>query len=98
MESRKSSASGARPPSSASSVRVFVPCVSVQFVHVITVIITLCLRGIKQQAVLFVCSVIYLMLNYVTPVRCSHFTLGNPKVSFSTVLFIHTSYRNINKL
>jgi len=26
-----------------------------------------------------------------TPVRCSHFTLGNPKKSFSTVLFIHTS-------
>jgi len=26
-----------------------------------------------------------------SPVRCSHFTLGNPKKSFSTVLFIHTS-------
>ena len=25
------------------------------------------------------------------PVYCSHFTLGNPKKSFSTVLFIHTS-------
>ena len=24
-------------------------------------------------------------------VKCSHFTLGNPKKSFSTVLFIHTS-------
>jgi len=27
----------------------------------------------------------------ISPVRCSHFTLGNPKKSFSTVLFIHTS-------
>jgi len=26
-----------------------------------------------------------------SPVRCSHFTLGNPKKSFSTVLFTHTS-------
>jgi len=26
-----------------------------------------------------------------SPVYCSHFTLGNPKKSFSTVLFIHTS-------
>ena len=26
-----------------------------------------------------------------SPVRCSHFTLGNPKKLFSTVLFIHTS-------
>jgi len=26
-----------------------------------------------------------------SPVRCSHFTLGNAKKSFSTVLFIHTS-------
>ena len=26
-----------------------------------------------------------------SPVRCSHFTLGNPKKSFSTVLFIHAS-------
>jgi len=26
-----------------------------------------------------------------SPVRCSHFTLGNPKKSFSTVLYIHTS-------
>jgi len=26
-----------------------------------------------------------------SPVRCSHFTLGNPKKSFLTVLFIHTS-------
>ena len=25
-----------------------------------------------------------------SPVRCSHFTWGNPKKSFSTVLFIHT--------
>jgi len=25
------------------------------------------------------------------PVYCSHFTLGNPKKSFSTVLFIHSS-------
>jgi len=25
------------------------------------------------------------------PVYCSHFTLGNPNKSFSTVLFIHTS-------
>jgi len=25
-----------------------------------------------------------------SPVRCSHFTSGNPKKSFSTVLFIHT--------
>jgi len=27
-----------------------------------------------------------------SPLRCSHCTLGNPKKSFSTVLFIHTSY------
>ena len=27
----------------------------------------------------------------ISPVRCSHFTFGNPKKSFSTVLFIHTS-------
>jgi len=26
-----------------------------------------------------------------SPVRCSYFTLGNPKKSFSAVLFIHTS-------
>ena len=26
------------------------------------------------------------------PVYCSHFTLGNPKKSFSTVSFIHTSH------
>ena len=26
-----------------------------------------------------------------SPVRCSHFTLGNPRKSFLTVLFIHTS-------
>jgi len=26
-----------------------------------------------------------------SPARCSHFTLGNPKKSFSTVLFIYTS-------
>ena len=26
-----------------------------------------------------------------TPVICSHFTLGNPKSYFSTILFIHTS-------
>ena len=26
------------------------------------------------------------------PVRCSHFTLGNPKKSFSIVLFIHDYY------
>ena len=26
-----------------------------------------------------------------SPVYCSHFTLENPKKSFSTVLFIHTS-------
>ena len=26
-----------------------------------------------------------------SPVYCSHFTLGNPKKSFTTVLFIHTS-------
>ena len=26
-----------------------------------------------------------------SPVICSHFTLGNPKKSFSTVLVIHTS-------
>jgi len=26
-----------------------------------------------------------------SPVKCSHFTLGNPKKSFSTALFIHTS-------
>ena len=26
-----------------------------------------------------------------SPVKCSHFTLGNPEKSFSTVLFIHTS-------
>ena len=26
-----------------------------------------------------------------SPVRCIHFSLGNPKKSFSTVLFIHTS-------
>jgi len=26
-----------------------------------------------------------------SPVRCSHFALENPKKSFSTVLFIHTS-------
>jgi len=26
-----------------------------------------------------------------SPVRCSHFTLGNPKKSFSAVLFIHNS-------
>ena len=25
-----------------------------------------------------------------SPIRCSHLTLGNPKKSFSTVLFIHT--------
>ena len=27
----------------------------------------------------------------ISPVYCSHFTLGNPKSHFSTVLFIHTS-------
>jgi len=27
----------------------------------------------------------------VTPVRCSHFTLGNPKMLSSAVLFMHTS-------
>jgi len=27
----------------------------------------------------------------ISPVECSHFTLGNPKKSFSTVLFIYTS-------
>jgi len=26
-----------------------------------------------------------------SPVICSHFTLGNPEKSFSTVLFLHTS-------
>ena len=26
-----------------------------------------------------------------SPVYCGHFTLGNPKSHFSTVLFIHTS-------
>jgi len=26
------------------------------------------------------------------PVRCNHFTLGNPKKSFLTVLFTHTSH------
>jgi len=28
---------------------------------------------------------------FMSPVRCSHFTLGNPKKSFWTVLFLHTS-------
>ena len=28
----------------------------------------------------------------ISPVRCSHFTFGNPKKSFSIVLFIHTSH------
>ena len=27
-----------------------------------------------------------------SPVYCSHFTLGNPKKLFSTVLFMHTSH------
>ena len=26
------------------------------------------------------------------PARCSHFTFGNPKKSFSTVLFIHSEW------
>jgi len=34
-----------------------------------------------------------------SPVRCSHFTLGNPKKSFLTVLFIYTSdyLRNLRR-
>jgi len=33
-----------------------------------------------------------------SPVRCSHFTLGSPKITlFSTVLFIHSSDYNISE-